>query len=407
MAGRDDHALDPRHQAGRGRPGPDHRPRRDARALDARAGPPARAGAAPRPRLRQPAVAGGRGRLADLPGAAARLRREGDARGRRPHDVELARRGVRGRRARRRRRGVRRPPRDRRGGGAAHRAGRPGLEQRPRRQAGRAHHARGARRLPGQRAVGAEPGRSGQPALRRLRRPRRPPRLARSWRGGVPDRESGRRRRREARRHPGRADPAPGPPGAVHDLRARRRVRDSGRPRAGIRPGRGGHGGHPAPGRARGWRRLGRRPPRADRRDLAGRHHRRGRDQLGGPRTAAERGAAPTSGRPAGEGRPSDHARPVRRVGPDPDPGPTVGGRCHRRDDQGRGRLVDTGRARPRPVNRGGGLRLPDRRLGHAGARPAVPASAGGRPRSAREPTSQGRSRGPTTTGPAGSWPAR
>ena len=46
-------------------------------------------------------------------------------------------------------------------------------------------------------------------------------------------------------------------PGAVHDLRARRRVRDSGRPRAGIRPGRGGHGGHPAPGRARGWRRLG------------------------------------------------------------------------------------------------------------------------------------------------------
>ncbi len=44
--------------------------------------------------------------LPDLPRAAARLRREGDARGRRPHHVDRARRGVRGRGARRGRRGL-------------------------------------------------------------------------------------------------------------------------------------------------------------------------------------------------------------------------------------------------------------------------------------------------------------
>ena len=45
------------------------------------------------------------------PRAAARLRREGDARGRRPHHVDRARRGVRGGRARRGRRGLRPRPR--------------------------------------------------------------------------------------------------------------------------------------------------------------------------------------------------------------------------------------------------------------------------------------------------------
>ena len=45
--------------------------------------------------------------LPDLPRAAPRLRREGDARGRRPHHVDRAGRGVRGRGARRGRRGLR------------------------------------------------------------------------------------------------------------------------------------------------------------------------------------------------------------------------------------------------------------------------------------------------------------
>ncbi len=58
--------------------------------------------------LRQPALAGGVRRVADLARAAARLRREGDARGRRPDHLDRPRRGVRTRRARGRRRGVRR-----------------------------------------------------------------------------------------------------------------------------------------------------------------------------------------------------------------------------------------------------------------------------------------------------------
>ena len=49
-----------------------------------------------------------------------------------------------------------------------------GLEQRPVRQARRAHDARRAGRLPGQRAVGAEPGRPRQPAPGRLRRTPQP-----------------------------------------------------------------------------------------------------------------------------------------------------------------------------------------------------------------------------------------
>ena len=73
-------------------------------------------GPAARPRLRVAAVAGDPRRLAARPPArparaAARLRREGDARGRRPHHVDRARRGVRGGRARRRRRRRRRRPR--------------------------------------------------------------------------------------------------------------------------------------------------------------------------------------------------------------------------------------------------------------------------------------------------------
>ena len=53
--------------------------------------------------------------------------------------------------------------------GLVDRRRRAGLEQRARRQAGGDHRARGVRRLPGQRAVGAEPGRPRQPATGRLR----------------------------------------------------------------------------------------------------------------------------------------------------------------------------------------------------------------------------------------------
>ena len=87
LAARDDHAVDPRHQARRGRPRPDHRARRGARA----AGRAALDAAARRWRrcpTRRSATCCGRRSLGAWPidaRAAARVRREGDARGRRPH----------------------------------------------------------------------------------------------------------------------------------------------------------------------------------------------------------------------------------------------------------------------------------------------------------------------------------
>ena len=78
--------VDPRHQARRGRPRPDRRAGRGART----SGPTRSTGCStlaplPDPGVRQPALAGRRRRLAGVARAAARLRREGDARGRRPH----------------------------------------------------------------------------------------------------------------------------------------------------------------------------------------------------------------------------------------------------------------------------------------------------------------------------------
>ena len=108
---RDDHAVHPRHQARRGRPGPAHRARRGARRLGARARP----AAASSRRCRDPGFGSllwqavlGAWPADPTADAAARLRREGDARGRRPDHLDRAGRGLRGRRARRRRRGVRR-----------------------------------------------------------------------------------------------------------------------------------------------------------------------------------------------------------------------------------------------------------------------------------------------------------
>ena len=109
VAARDDDHLDPRHQARRGRTRPHHGAGRAARDVGGRARGPARRGARAGPRLRLPALAGDPGCLdprapARPARAAARLRREGDARGGGPHHVDRARRGVRSGRARRRRR---------------------------------------------------------------------------------------------------------------------------------------------------------------------------------------------------------------------------------------------------------------------------------------------------------------
>ena len=92
------------------------------------------------PGLRLAALAGRARRVAGVarPGAAptaARLRREGDARGRRPHHVGRPQRAVRGRHARGRRRGVRRRPGGRGPRQPLRPRRRPGVQQRARGQA--------------------------------------------------------------------------------------------------------------------------------------------------------------------------------------------------------------------------------------------------------------------------------
>ena len=194
----DDDPVDPRHQARRGRPGPDRRARRGPRA----SGPTTldrlhAAGAAARPRLRQPALAGRRRRLAGrratgcTPTPRRRCARPATAprgptrtrRTRRPCTPPSTRRSTTPRCAQVARRAS--STRDRRAR----------LEQLPVRQAGAADDARRARRLPGQRAVGAEPGRPRQPAAGRLR-----PSGASCSTG---------RRRRAARPHPHADDHGP------------------------------------------------------------------------------------------------------------------------------------------------------------------------------------------------------
>ena len=138
-----------------------------------------------------------------------------------------ARRDLRGGRPRRRRRGVRRPRGARRCSTTSSTGSpAPGWSNAALRQAARADDARRARRLPGQRAVGAEPGRPRQPAPGRLRR------AARRCSTGP--------RRRAARPHaappttaatPSSSSPRPAltlrrsQPRPVHDVRARRAPR--------------------------------------------------------------------------------------------------------------------------------------------------------------------------------------
>ena len=172
VAARDDHALHPRHQARRGRPRPDHRAGRGAR----RCGTPRSTSCSTLAPLPDPGFGNLLWQAASAPGrssprAAARVRREGDARGRRPDHVDRART--------RRTRTPCTPPSTRRSTtprcarsstSCSHLVAAPGWSQRARGQAARADHARRPRRLPGQRAVGAEPGRPRQPAAGRLRR---------------------------------------------------------------------------------------------------------------------------------------------------------------------------------------------------------------------------------------------
>ena len=201
------------------------------------AGDAARSRAAARRRLRQPALAGGVRRLAHLPGPAARLCREGDARGRRPHDVDRSRRGLRARRARGRRRGVRR-----RAGRAAPR----GLDAELS-AAGRSNSLAAkllSLTLPGVPDVyqGSELG------DRSLVDPdnRRPVDFDAA---GQSLRE---RVQRQAGAHRPRPPAAPRPARAVHDVHARA-CRGSGRgARARLRPRWRGHGRDPAAARAGG-----------------------------------------------------------------------------------------------------------------------------------------------------------
>ena len=183
----------------------------------------------PDPRLRQPAVAGRRRRLVRRPGAARpapRVRREGDARGRRPHHLDRSRRGVRAGRPRRGRRRLRRRagPRRARRGAAGRRRRR--SEQRAVGQAARPHHPGCPGRLPGLRAARGQPGRPRQPSAGRLRDPR-------------PDGRRGATRPPQAAAGP-RGAPAPTRPSrALHVVRprARRRAR---RPTTSLAFDRGG-----------------------------------------------------------------------------------------------------------------------------------------------------------------------
>ena len=257
MADVDDDADHARHQAQRGHPGPDHRARarspnsgwaRAARLHDARPARRRPAGAA--------GVAGDRRHLAGVTGSAARLRREGGARGRDVDDVD---------RARRRRSSNActissiAPPAMQRSAPiveglveattAAGWSNGLGGQARPADVAGR------ARRVPGHRAVGHVARRPGQSPPGRLRRAVAPL-LARLDGGWLPPvDETG---RGQAARHVTCPAPAPRPARAVRRVPAAGRRRRGRRSRDRLRPRRRRHRRHPPVARSRsrdgGWR---------------------------------------------------------------------------------------------------------------------------------------------------------
>ncbi len=232
LAGHDDDAVDPRHQAVGRRAGPAGaavgaagRVGERLRAVD---GGDGRAVAGRRARSPRPAPAvpdPGRGlAAAGRPGAG--VPGQGDARGQARHVVDRARRGLRGgpgrvrRGGARRRRGGRRRRRLRRRAGGAGPDDRAGPDARGADGPGRAGH------LPGRRAVGPQPGRPRQPPAGRLRRagascsPSWPrgrrrrrsstgtTRACPSWRSSGPPWRCG----AAGRRRSARARPAPTPP---------------------------------------------------------------------------------------------------------------------------------------------------------------------------------------------------
>ena len=189
----DDHAVDPRHQAQRGRPGP---ARRAVRA-SADAERVVRGG---RPRWRAATAAQAAPRSTATPSTslwqtlvgawpidrtAARLAylEKAIREAKRHTTLDRARRGVRGARCAASRRGARRRRRGWRGWtvAALRSTWRHCRDQRARPEAAAADHARRARRLPGLRAWSTSAGRPGQPAAGRLRVRRS---LLGAWRPG-------------------------------------------------------------------------------------------------------------------------------------------------------------------------------------------------------------------------------
>ena len=245
LAGHDDDAVHPRHQALRGRPGAAGRPvrahrrsgpRRSARWTEQALPAPLRRGL-PGPGDRVPDLADARRHLGT---AAADRRRPAAARTwpRRPARPSATPRGPA--RTRLRRGGRRRSPRPcwptRRCSGDVARFGAlldpAGPGHRPGPEAGAADHAGRPRRLPGLRDGRPVAGRPGQPPRRRLRRPPRA-----GWRGWTPGEKPRDLGGREAARHLARAAAAPRPPGLVRRAGVRLRARaDVHRQRARVRP---------------------------------------------------------------------------------------------------------------------------------------------------------------------------
>ena len=261
LAGRHDHAVHPRHQARRGRPGPARRARRAARRLD-RGG--ARAGCAPRrcPTRRSPTCSGRpsvgawpieRERLQAYVEKAAREAATSHDLGRtRTSAFETALHAVVDRiyddPALQRRGRRRSPPRSRRPAGPT-RSGQKLVQL---------DHARRAGRLPGHRAVGHLAGRPGQPPAGRLRR-----RGASCWpgstaAGGRRSTQTGAAKLLVVSRD---AAAAPASGRSCSPATGRCRRRPGGRARAGLRPRRRDRRGDPAAGRTVARRRLARHHP--------------------------------------------------------------------------------------------------------------------------------------------------
>ena len=283
---------------------------------------------------------------------------------------------------------------------------RPGLVQRPGRQAGRADRARRARRLPGQRAVGAEPGRPRQPAARST---------STSARGAA--RRA--RRRRPARRSPAAsttpAPPSCSSPGPRSALRRDRPELFDGLRAARAPTGRPPTTCSPSTAAARSPSPPGCRVGLAARGGWGDTSLAAAAGRVGATRSTGRAGRRPArccsptcSAAPGGAAASADRPRTRRSRR-------TVASTCGRRVPE-RGALRRRGRptscrwsaapttggppAGPGLPERRGRLRLPRRRRPDAAARPAVAAAARRACTSCRARSTRRRTPGPTTPGP-------